>query len=197
MIRSVRESAPQEQRKASVISLAGHSATSAISRSRPANMSIPEDEMTKIVTIALAVILTVGMGGWASAYETDFDDLQQFDRSLPAWKFGRGIVNMLGAPMELFSNMTNAAINGAYYGAYDGALQGYVAGSFNGLIAGSFTGAHRMARRFTTGALEVLTFWKPEYGPTMDPLYGTRDRSFNDSDYFNPDPFWYVGPARN
>jgi len=159
-------------------------------------MSIPEDEMKKIVTTALAVILTLGMGCWALAYETDFDDLHQFDRSLPAWKFGRGIVNMLSAPQELISNMTNAAINGAYNGAYDGALHGYVAGSVNGLIAGSFTGTQRMARRFTTGVLEVLTFWKPEYGPTMDPTYGTRDRSFPDFDYFNPEPFWYVGPPR-
>lgn len=152
--------------------------------------------MKKLLTTAIAVILVMGMGCWAFAYETDFDDLQRFDRSLPAWKLGRGFVNLLTAPQELVSNITNNAINGAYQGAYDGGLHGYMAGSLNGFIAGSIVGMQKMAKRATTGCLEILTFWKPEYGPTMEPQYGTRDRSFTDLDYFNPDPFWYVGPPR-
>jgi hypothetical protein len=136
----------------------------------------------------------LGTGCFAGAYETDFDDLNKFDRSLPAWKFGRGVVNVFSAPVEIISNMTNYAIDGSYYGAYDGALQGYIAGATNGMIAGSIAGTVLAAKRATTGILEILTFWKPEYGPTMDPLYGTRNRA--DGHFFQKDSFWYIGPPR-
>ena len=63
--------------------------------------------MKKIVTIAMLALIVVGMGSWCLAYETDFDDLRRFDRNLPAWKFGRGLANIIGAPAELFSNMVN------------------------------------------------------------------------------------------
>lgn len=150
--------------------------------------------MKNLSLMALAVILVLGTGSFAVAFETDFDDLKRFDRSLPAWKFGRGIVNVFSAPVEIITNMTNSAIDGSYQGAYDGALQGYVAGATNGLIAGSITGTVLAAKRMTTGLLEIMTFWKPEYGPTMDPLYGTRNRA--DGHFFDKHPFWYVGPPR-
>lgn len=159
-------------------------------------MRIPEDKMKKIVTIAMIALLVVGMGSWCLAYETDFDDLRRFDRNLPAWKFGRGITNIISAPAELFANMTNGAIQGQYWGAYDEGIQGSMAGSFNGFIAGIFPGIYKTVRRATTGALEVLTFWKPEYGPTIDPTYGTRCLAWPGQDYFDPDPFWYYGPPR-
>jgi len=147
-----------------------------------------------VLRFAVAAILVVVIGGTACAFETDFDDLKEFDRSLPAWKFGRGVVNILSGPHELFTHMTNAAIDGGYYGAYDGGLQGYIAGSTNGLIAGSWTGTVAMAKRMTRGLLEIVTFWKPEYGPTLEPEYGTRCQA--DPYYFDPNPFWYVGPDR-
>jgi len=159
-------------------------------------MQIPEDKMKKIVTVAMVATLTLGIGSWCLAYETDFDDLRRFDRNLPAWKLGRGLTNIIGAPAEVFSNMTNDAIEGAYWGAYDEGFHGAVAGSFNGMIAGSFSGLYKMVRRMTTGALEMITFWKPEYGPTVDPTYNTRCRAFGSQDYFDPDPFWYYGPPR-
>ncbi len=90
--------------------------------------------------------------------------------------------------------MTNNAIKGAYKGAYDGGFQGYVAGGTNGLIAGIVPGLVYGFRRMTTGALEILTFWKPEYGPTMDPEYGTRNLAFGNQDYFRSEPFWYDKP---
>ncbi len=35
--------------------------------------------------------------------------------------------------------------------------------------------------------MEILTFWKPEFGPTIEPLYGTRDKSFaGPQDFFRP-----------
>lgn len=152
--------------------------------------------MKKIATIAMAVLVTLGIASWCLAYETDFDDLRRFDRSLPAWKFGRGIVNILGGPAEVFSNITNNAIDGAYNGAYDEGLQGAMSGSLNGAIAGTSSGLYKMVRRMTTGALEMITFWKPEYGPTLDPVYGTRCRAFPPQDYYDPDPWWYWGPPR-
>jgi hypothetical protein len=155
---------------------------------------IPEEKMKICLTASVAIILLVVAGGASFGFETDFDDLNNFDRSLPAWKLGRGVVNFLTAPGELFTHMANAAIDGGYYGAYDGGLQGYLAGSTNGMIAGSFTGACQMMKRATTGLMEIVTFWKPEYGPTMDPEYGTRFRG--DPFYFDPEPFWYVGPPR-
>lgn len=152
--------------------------------------------MKKYRAVAYAVIAVMGIGSWALADETAFDDLQKFDKSLPAWKFGRGIVNILSGPHELFANMTNNAINGAYYGSYQGSFPGYVAGSLNGFIGGAGPGLVKMARRMSTGALEVLTFWKCEYGPTLDPTYGTNSRAFGSEDYFDKEPFWYNGPAR-
>lgn len=65
----------------------------------------------------------------------------------------------------------------------------------NGYIAGFSIGVVKGVKRMTTGAVEVLTFWKPEYGPTIDPTYGTRCKAFGDTDYFDPEPFWYRGPT--
>ncbi len=84
--------------------------------------------MKKFFITATAAILILGIGCWSFAYETDFDDLQQFDRNLPSWKFGRGIVNILSFPHELIANMTNSAIQGAYTGSYYDGLYGYVRG---------------------------------------------------------------------
>ena len=39
-------------------------------------------------------------GCWSLAYETDFDDVEPFDRSLPAWKLGHSLVNMISGPLE-------------------------------------------------------------------------------------------------
>jgi hypothetical protein len=161
---------------------------------KPEGILIPEDVRMSILKIALAAVLVAVVGGKALAFETDFDDLKHFDRSLPAWKLGRGVVDVLSGPHELFAHMTNAAIDGGYYGAYDDGLQGFMAGSANGFIAGSLTGAVAMAKRMTTGLLEIVTFWKPEYGPTLDPEYGTRCQA--DPHYFDPEPFWYLGPER-
>jgi hypothetical protein len=151
--------------------------------------------MKRFFITATAAILILGIGCWSFAYETDFDDLQRLDRNLPSWKFGRGIVNILSFPHELISNMTNGAIQGAYTGSYYDGLYGYVAGSLNGFIAGTGSGVYCGMRRVTTGMLEVLTFWKPEYGPTIDPLYGTHNQAFTSRDYYNPDNFWYNGPS--
>ena len=150
---------------------------------------------TPIIAI-VALIVVMGLAGFAHAFETDFDDINQFDRNLMWWKFGRGVTNVLSGPYELFTEMGNNAIHGAYVGAYDGSLQGYMAGSANGYIAGFFSGMYKGLRRMTTGALEIVTFWKPEYGPTLDPLYGTRDEAMGYHDFFKPEPFWYNGPAR-
>ena len=150
--------------------------------------------MKQLRVAVLAVILVMGTGYVALAFETDFDDLRRYDRSLPAWKLGRGVVNLLSAPVDLIAEMTNSAIDGSYYGAYDGGLQGYLAGSTNGIIAGSITGTFKAAKRATTGLLEMFTFWKPEYGPTVEPLYGTRNRA--DGHFFDKDPFWYIGPEQ-
>ncbi len=152
--------------------------------------------MNKILPVLIGLILVVVVGGWSWGFETDFDDLQRFDRNLPSWKFGRGVVNILAAPNELFIAMTNNAVKGAYYGAYDGGLHGYLGGSTNGMIAGIFPGTARMLRRATVGFLEILTFWKPEYGPTMDPQYNTRCLAWPENDYFNPDSFWYNSSER-
>jgi len=151
--------------------------------------------MKKLSTIAI-VFLVLATAASSFAYETDFDDLRRFDRNLPGWKFGRGVVNILSGPSELFASMTNNAIEGNYYGAYDEGIHGAAAGALNGAIAGIFPGVSNMVRRMTTGVLEVLTFWKPEYGPTIDPTWGTRCRAWGDQDYFDPNPFWYTGPSR-
>ncbi len=150
--------------------------------------------MKNLSLALLAAILLMGTVCPSFAYETDFDDLRRFDRTLPAWKFGRGVVNVLSAPYEMIATVTNASADGAAYGAYDGGLQGYLAGSTNGFIAGSIDGSYRAAKRLTTGLLEILTFWKPEYGPTLDPVYGTRNRA--DGSFFESEPFWYIGPAQ-
>ena len=82
--------------------------------------------------------------------------------------------------------MTNEALNGSYAGAYNEGMYGSVAGVLNGYIAGFSIGVVKGVKRMTTGAVEVLTFWKPEYGPTIDPTYGTRCKAFGDTDYFDP-----------
>jgi len=153
--------------------------------------------MKKLLIIKTALILALAMASFSAAFETDFDDLHKFDRSLPAWKFGRGVTNILTAPYEFWVNMSNEAIAGSYEGAYDGGLEGSLAGGLNGFIAGTFSGTWKGLRRMTTGALEMLTFWKPEYGPTVEPEWGTRNMAFGSMDYFQPDPYWYWGPARD
>ncbi len=153
--------------------------------------------MKRILTATIAVALMLVITCLSFAYETDFDDLKRFDRSLPAWKLGRGVVNIISAPYELWVNVTNSMIDGAYVGAYDGALQGYLAGTGNGFIAGATTGVYLGVRRLTVGAMEILTFWKPEFGPTIEPLYATRDKSFaGPQDYFSPEPWWFNGPMK-
>jgi len=164
---------------------------------RATNNGSSEDVMKRTLTAIAVVILTLVITCLSFAYETDFDDLKRFDRSLPAWKLGRGVVNILSGPYELCVNIGNGMIDGAYVGAYDGAFQGYLAGAGNGFIAGTLSGAYLGARRLTVGALEILTFWKPEFGPTIEPLYGTRDKAMaGPQDYFDPDPWWYNGPMR-
>jgi putative exosortase-associated protein (TIGR04073 family) len=155
--------------------------------------------MRKLLIIHTAVLLALAMVSLSAAatFETDFDDLHKFDRSLPAWKFGRGLTNFFTGPYEFLANTTNEAIAGSYEGAYDGGLQGSFAGGFNGFIAGAFSGTWKGLRRMTTGVMEMITFWKPEYGPTIEPEWGTRNRAFGSMDYFDPDPYWYWGPARD
>jgi hypothetical protein len=157
---------------------------------------IPEDDMNRFATAAATLILIVGMACWSFAFETDFQDVNQFDTNLPGWKFGRGVANIVGGPNEFFTAVTNNAIKGAWQGAYSEGLPGYLGGSLNGGIAGVGPGIVNSLRRMTTGALEILTFWKPEYGPTMNPTYSTRALNWGAQDYFDPDPFWYNGPAR-
>ena len=68
-----------------------------------------------------------------------------------------------------------------------GLFQGYLAGAGNGFVAGTLSGLYLGVRRLTVGAMEILTFWKPEFGPTIEPLYGTRDKSMaGPQDYFDP-----------
>ena len=153
--------------------------------------------MKRTLTATIAVTLMLVITCLSFAYETDFDDLKRFDRSLPGWKLGRGVVNIISAPYEIYANITDAMLEGAYVGAYDGALQGYLAGSGNGFIAGATTGLYLGVRRLTVGAMEILTFWKPEFGPTIEPLYGTRDKSFGGpQDFFDPDPWWFNGSMK-
>jgi putative exosortase-associated protein (TIGR04073 family) len=152
--------------------------------------------MKPFIVFASLIISFLVFSPQVGAYETDFQDLQEFDRNLAGWKLGRGISNIIWGPYELLAQVTNNSINGAYNGAYDGGLQGYLAGSLNGAVAGSTAGIYSMVKRISVGLLEVVTFWKPEYGPTMDPQWGTRNRAFTDQDYFDPDPFWYNGPPR-
>jgi putative exosortase-associated protein (TIGR04073 family) len=152
--------------------------------------------MKKVFTAATALILALALVCTCFAFETDFDDLNKFDRNLPGWKFGRGVVNILIAPLELITQPTNNAIKGGYWGAYDGGAKGWIAGSTNGFIAGVGPGVYGAVKRATTGVLEILTFWKPEYGPTIDPEYGTRSLAWGKRDYFDTDPFWYTGPWR-
>lgn len=162
----------------------------------PAGILRLEERMKTIAAAFMTLAFTVCIGGWCFAFETDFDDLNRFDRNLPGWKLGRGITNILFAPNELFAHTTNNAIKGAYAGAYDGGLHGYMAGSLNGFLAGIGPGMIGMVRRITTGALEIATFWKPEYGPTLDPQWGTRCLAGGPLDLFDPDPYWYNGPWR-
>lgn len=149
--------------------------------------------MKALVTIGLAFVLVVSVAGMACAYETDFDDLYRTDRHLPSWKLGRGVMNLIALPHELFNHMINYSIVGAREGAADGALQGYWAGAINGYISGFFPGLYAGLKRMTTGALEILTFWKPEYGPTIEPIYGSRSKTFGPQDY-GENSFWYFGP---
>jgi putative exosortase-associated protein (TIGR04073 family) len=158
--------------------------------------AIQEDQMRKFLTIVSTCLLVCGAASWSPAFETDFDDLRRFDNNLPGWKLGRGIVNMFGLPHEMVTHVTNNAIKGAYAGSYEGGFFGYLAGSANGIIAGFFPGVYYGVRRMTTGAVEVLTFWRPEYGPTIDPQYGSRNLAFTERDYFNENPYWYTGPPR-
>jgi putative exosortase-associated protein (TIGR04073 family) len=162
----------------------------------PVSSPIPEDEMKSLLTVTAALILVLAIACWSLASETEFDDLNRFDRGLRGWKFGRGVVNILSGPHELVTQMTNEAIKGSYSGAYDSGLHGYLAGAANGYIAGFGRGVYFAVKRMSVGALEVLTFWKPEYGPTMDPEWGTRNLAFGARDYFDPDPFWYTGSER-
>jgi hypothetical protein len=150
--------------------------------------------MKRLSTLILAGLLILSLGGATLAYETDFDDLHRFDRNLPTWKLGRGVTNMCSLPHEVFSNMANEAINGNMVGAYGEGMFGSFAGALNGYIAGFGIGMIKGVKRMTTGVVEVLTFWKPEYGPTIDPTYGTRCKAFGDQDYFDSAPFWYTGP---
>jgi hypothetical protein len=152
--------------------------------------------MKKSCFATVVVILLVSMVSWAIAFETDFDDLRAYDRSLPGWKLGRGLGNIISGPQEIFANATNGAIEGQYAGAYSEGLNGAMFGAANGFVAGFGVGVCKALRRTTLGFLEVLTFWKPEYGPTMDPQYGTRCKAWGTQDYFDPDPFWYWGPER-
>lgn len=150
--------------------------------------------MKKLVTVVAALVLVAGIGSISFAYESDFDDIYKADRNLPMWKLGRGIVNLFGLPHELLTNMANEAIKGGRHGAYDGGFPGYVAGTANGIFAGMAIGIRKGLQRMTTGGLEIMTFWKPEYGPTLDPIYGTRAMQFGKVDYFDPEPFWDYGP---
>ena len=93
--------------------------------------------MKRFLISAVAMVLVAGMGCWSFAYETDFDDLNAFDRSLPAWKLGRGLVNMVSGPHEIAAHVANATINGGYNGAYESGWWGHIAGSVNGMIAGT------------------------------------------------------------
>jgi hypothetical protein len=157
---------------------------------------VTAEKMNKFSIMLLVTILALCVGCLAFANETDFDDLQKFNRNLPGWKFARGMTNILTGPHELFAHMTNNAINGAYNGAYGGGFHGYIAGSVNGYLAGTGAGLYHMVKRMSLGCLDILTFWKPEYGPTTDQPFGTRSRAFENQDYFDKIPFWYIGPSR-
>ncbi len=150
--------------------------------------------MKTLTVCAIAAMLICAMGVSAMAYDTEFEDVHEFDRSLPWWKLGRGFSNVLAGPHELWTSMTNEAIKGARKGSYKGGLHGYMSGSLNGYIAGFFPGLYKGVRRMTTGVLEMATFWKPEYGPTIDPEYGTRLKSWGSQDYFEEPSYWYGGP---
>lgn len=156
-----------------------------------------EENMKRLATVC-AVLCAM----WAfcqvatAAFESDFDDLRQVDRNLRGWKLGRGFTNILLGPHEFVTHLSNNAIKGASVGAYQNGFTGYFAGSTTGFIAGIGPGIYYAAKRMSLGVLEVLTFWKPEYGPTMDPAFGTRSYKWGFRDYYDPEPFWYPGPEK-
>lgn len=152
--------------------------------------------MKKLSAGILLALFATFIWNPALADETEFDNLLSYGNNLPGWKFGRGLTNVLLGPHELFATMTNSAIAGSYDGAYRAGFHGSIAGSLNGYIAGSGLGLKRMVKRMTMGCLEMLTFWRPEYGPTTKHPYGTRSMVFGHQDYFDQDPFWYNGPSR-
>lgn len=163
---------------------------------RAVGILMSEEKMKKLLAMVTALVLIVGVGGSALAYESDFDDIHKTNRDLPFWKLGRGVVNLFGLPHELVTNMTNESIKGGRQGAYEGSWPGFMAGSLNGALAGMAIGIKKGLERMTRGGLEILTFWKPEYGPTIEPTWGTRSMQFGQQDFYESEPFWDTGPPK-
>ncbi|MDQ1240528.1 MAG: hypothetical protein QG577_2714 [Thermodesulfobacteriota bacterium] len=167
-----------------------------LDRETVTNVSLQDLNMSlKAIWLLVLGILVLG-GSDALAGEVEFDHLGRVDVCLPSWKFSRGLNNVLGGPHELVTYMTNYAIQGSYNGAYENGFYGYVSGATTGYVAGIFPGLYHMVKRMSSGCLEILTFWRPEYGPVTGPTYGVRGLASGSTDYFNKDPFWYVGPTR-
>jgi len=140
-------------------------------------------------------IMVVG-GSEVFCGEVEFDHLGRVEANLPSWKFSRGLNNVLGGPHELVTYMTNYATLGSYHGAFENGFYGYVSGAMTGYAAGFFPGLYHMVKRMSSGCLDMLTFWRPEYGPVHGPTYGLRGLASGSTDYFQKDPFWYFGPTR-
>jgi len=143
----------------------------------------------------MALLLLVN-GAIAGDCETEFDQLIPTNRVLPSWKLGRAATDVLGGPHELFAYMTNYAALGSYNGAYHDGFYGSVSGAVAGYVAGFFPGLYHMVKRMSTGCLDMVTFWRPDVRPINRPTHALRGLGSETSDYFDKDPYWYIGPQR-
>lgn len=144
----------------------------------------------------ILVVLCCTHAAAAGVCETEFDQLIPADRPLPYGKLGRAATDVLGGPHELFAYMTNYAILGSYNGAYTDGFYGSVSGAVAGYVSGFFPGVYHMVRRMSAGCLDMLTFWRPDFRPVSKPTHALRGLGSGPSDYFDKEPYWYMGPER-
>ncbi|MGB9616040.1 MAG: hypothetical protein ACP5M0_12835 [Desulfomonilaceae bacterium] len=152
---------------------------------------------TAAITVSLILfVLCFTHAVAAGVCETEFDQLMPADRPLPYGKLGRGATDVLGGPHELFAYMTNYAILGSYNGAYTDGFYGSVSGAVAGYVSGFFPGVYHMVKRMSAGCLDMLTFWRPDFRPVSKPTHALRGLGSGPSDYFDKEPYWYMGPER-
>ncbi len=156
--------------------------------------SMPAAIMVSLVAVLFLCSLANAAGAGNS--ETEFDQLIPGNIQLPSWKLGRAATDVLGGPNELFSYMTHYAILGSYKGAYHEGFYGSVSGALSGYVAGFFPGLYHMVKRMSSGCLDMLTFWRPDTRPVEISNHALKRLGSGPSDYFDKEPFWYMGPPR-